>query len=153
MRSLLALLALPFSSSIAIPPPSNTPIVHVTGGVLAGKLAGNISVFEGIPFAAPPLGNLRWREPQPPTPWSGTRDATHPANPCVQSAIGIDAYLAPLAAAYQAPYPVKSFKSSEDCLYLNVFSPWPLAPKALPVMLWLHGGSNRVGTGSDESYD
>lgn len=128
------------------------PLVQVANGSLNGTLEGSIGVFRGIPFATPPLGNLRWREPQPPANWSGIRDATHAASPCTQSMNGTDNFLAPLAAAYNAPFTVESFKSSEDCLYLNVFSPWPLA-KGLPVMVWLHGGSNRVGTGSDESYD
>jgi para-nitrobenzyl esterase len=85
--------------------------------------------------------------------WTGTRDATHAAGACTQSAAGLDAYLAPLAAAYEAAYEAQPLPSSEDCLYLNVFSPWPSATKGLPVMLWLHGGSNRVGTGADESYN
>jgi len=148
MRLILVLLALRFSSGMA-----NPPIVHVTGGALAGKLQGGIGVFEGIPFAVPPAGNLRWREPQPVTSWPGTRDATHAASPCTQSAAGLDTYLAPLAAAYEAPYEAQPYPSSEDCLYLNVFAPWPTGRKGLPVMVWLHGGSNRVGTGADESYN
>jgi para-nitrobenzyl esterase len=148
MRLILVLLALRFSSGMA-----NPPIAHVTGGMIAGKQQGGIGVFYGIPFAAPPLGNLRWREPQPVASWSGTRDATHAASACTQSAAGLDTYLAPLAAAYQAPYEAQSRPSSEDCLYLNVFAPWPAGPKGLPVMVWLHGGSNRVGTGADESYN
>ena len=117
------------------------------------KFQGNISTFEGIPFAAPPVGNLRWREPQPPASWSGIRDATHRAHACTQSAGGVDNFLAPLADAYESPLKTQPHLSSEDCLYLNVFSPWPVNPQALPVMVWLHGGSNRVGTGSDESYN
>jgi len=153
MRLILVLLALPFSIGIANPPLSNTPIIHVTSGTLAGKQQGGTSIFEGIPFAAPPLGNLRWRAPQPVASWSGTRDATQSASPCIQSSAGLDTFLAPLAAAYETPFAVQSYQSSEDCLYLNVFSPWPSGPKGLPVMVWLHGGSNRVGTGADESYN
>ncbi len=150
MRMIPFLLGLPFLLASSSP---DAPIVHVTSGALAGKLEGHTSVFEGIPFAAPPLGNLRWREPQPVVPWAGIRDATRAASPCTQSATGLDAYFAPLAARYEVPFAVASFKSSEDCLYLNVFSPWPLGHTGLPVMVWLHGGSNRVGTGADESYD
>ena len=145
---LLLLLALPLCLTGA-----NPPIVHITTGTLSGKLQGNISVFQGIPFAAPPVGNPSWREPQPPASWSGVRDATHAASPCTQSAAGVDNFLAPLAAAYESPLKTQPHLSSEDCLYLNVFSPWPLSPRPLPVMVWLHGGSNRVGTGSDESYN
>jgi para-nitrobenzyl esterase len=155
MCLLLVFLALAFSIGIANPPHSNAPIVHVTSGTLAGRLQGGTAIFEGIPFAAPPLGNLRWREPQPVANWPGTREATRSASPCTQSTTGpgLDAYLAPLAATYETPFAVQSYKSSEDCLYLNVFAPWPSAPKGLPVMVWLHGGSNRVGTGADESYN
>ncbi len=148
MRLIVVLLAVRFTSGMA-----NPPIVHVTGGALVGKLEDGIGVFEGIPFAAAPLGRWRWREPQPVASWLGTRDATHAGSACTQSAAGLDAYLAPLAAAYEAHYEAQPQPSSEDCLYLNVFSPWPSATKKLSVMVWLHGGSNRVGTGADESYD
>ena len=147
MHSFLALL-LPF----AIAPP---PAVHVSNGTLVGTLQSNnnISVFQGIPFAAPPVGNLRWREPQPASNWSGTRDATRPASPCSQSSASLDAYIAPLAATYQTPFQVQAHPSTEDCLYLNVFAPWPPAQThGLPVMVWLHGGSNRSGTGADAGY-
>jgi len=128
-------------------------VVQLTSGTLAGKRQGNISVFQGIPFAAPPVGNLRWREPQPVPSWSSTRDATHPGSPCMQPTAGLDTFLTPLAAAYGVPFPAQPLKPSEDCLYLNVFSPGLPSASKLPVMVWLHGGSNRVGTGADESYD
>ena len=138
---------------VANPVRPDLPLVQVNTGTLAGKLEGNIGVFQGIPFAAPPVGNLRWREPQPAASWQGIRDATHTANACMQRTVGLDTFIAPLAAAYGVPYPMESFKPSEDCLYLNVFSPWPFVHKGLPVMVWLHGGSNRAGTGGDESYN
>jgi para-nitrobenzyl esterase len=149
MRSLIALL-LP----LALTSP-NPPAVRTANGTVEGTLQDNgIATFLGIPFAAPPIGNLRWREPQPIADWSGTRDATHPGSYCTQSPASLDAYIAPLAATYQTPYPVRSYPSSEDCLYLNVFSPWPQPQKhGYPVMVWFHGGSNRVGTGADESYN
>lgn len=153
MRSIFVLLVPAFLMGSANPLQTGAPVVQVAGGILAGKLQGSIGVFEGIPFAASPVGNLRWREPQPLANWTGTRDATHFATPCVQSAIGVDGFLAPLAATYQVPFAVQPFKSSEDCLYLNVFSPWPPGIKGLPVMVWVHGGSNRAGTGGDESYN
>jgi len=151
---ILLLLASPLSAVIAPTPQPNRPIVSITNGTLAGTIQDNhISVFRGIPFAAPPVGKLRWREPQPAANWSGTRDATQPGNSCTQPPAGLDAYIAPLAATYETSYPIQSYPSSEDCLYLNVFSPWPIAAQGLPVMVWLHGGSNRVGTGAGESYD
>jgi hypothetical protein len=64
------------------------PVVHVDGGSIHGELNGQAAVFKGIPFAAPPVGALRWREPQPVTPWAGVRDATKSASACVQSSAG-----------------------------------------------------------------
>jgi para-nitrobenzyl esterase len=116
-------------------------------------MEGSASVFQGIPFAAPPIGNLRWRPPQPAAGWTGTRDATHPGSPCMQSLAGVDGFLAPLAEAYDVPFTMQSLKPSEDCLYLNVFAPAQPENKALSVMVWLHGGSNRVGEGSGDGYN
>ena len=116
-------------------------------------MRGTTAVFEGIPYAAPPVGKLRWREPQKPTSWDGTRDATKPGSACVQSAAGLDPFFAPLAATYGGNYTAQPVASSEDCLYLNVWVPnWP-AKAALPVMVWLHGGSNRAGSGTQSTYD
>jgi para-nitrobenzyl esterase len=129
------------------------PVVHVSSGVLRGYVQGNISVFKGIPFAAPPVGNLRWRAPQPVAAWKGVRDATKSANSCVQAATGIGPFIQPLAAAYGATYIPEQVTSSEDCLYLNVWAPQGAAQRPLPVMVWLHGGSNRNGSGSQSAYD
>jgi para-nitrobenzyl esterase len=127
-------------------------IVSVTEGRLRGSLHGTTAVFEGIPYAGPPVGSLRWREPQSPPRWSGIRDATTPGNACVQNTAGLDAFIAPLAATYGAGYKVQPVSSSEDCLYLNVWSPnWP-NKGMLPVMVWLHGGSNRIGSGAQTTY-
>ena len=129
------------------------PLVHLTSGTVEGVIQGNIAVFEGLPFAMPPVGPLRWREPQPVAAWSGVRDATRPAHPCVQNLAGTDNFIQPLAAAYGAAYSRQTLDPSEDCLYLNVWTP-QLEPGApLPVMVWLHGGSNRVGSGTEAGYD
>jgi para-nitrobenzyl esterase len=133
---------------------SKAPEVRFTGGTLRGRVQGGTAVFAGIPFAAPPVGNLRWREPQPVVAWSGVREVTGPGSPCIQSRAGVDGYLAPIAAAYHAVLETRTVDSSEDCLYLNVWSPeWPPRSRLLPVMVWLHGGSNRVGNGGEEGYD
>lgn len=129
------------------------PTVQLASGTLKGETSGGISIFKGIPYAAPPVGPLRWREPQPVAPWSGVRDATQPSRPCMQSLGGTDGFIQPLAADYGATYEVQKLDPSEDCLYLNVWTP-QLQPGAhLPVMVWLHGGSNRVGSGSEPGYD
>jgi para-nitrobenzyl esterase len=116
-------------------------------------LQGSTAVFLGIPYAAPPVGALRWREPQPPASWAGVRDATRPGSPCVQNEAGLGTFIQPLAAAYGASYGIVPLSSSEDCLFLNAWVPdWPHKSR-LPVMVWLHGGSNRVGSGTEDSYN
>jgi para-nitrobenzyl esterase len=133
---------------------SDAPLVEIPDGTLRGVQLGATTVFKGIPYAAPPIGNFRWREPQPVTPWSGVRDATQPGSACTQSTAGLNNFIAPLAAAYGAKFVGEPVKSSEDCLYLNVWMPAGGASRApLPVMVWLHGGSNIAGSGSQSTYD
>ena len=145
--------ALVVSAQKPHPPSPAGPVVHLASGALLGRQQGNISVFQGIPFAAPPLGPLRWREPQPVAPWKGIRDATQPSRPCSQSLEGVDSVIAPLAAAYGVTYLPQQLDPSEDCLYLNVWSAQLHAGANLPVMVWIHGGSNRVGSGAEAGYD
>jgi para-nitrobenzyl esterase len=129
------------------------PLVHLASGTLEGSMSSAIAVFKDIPFATPPIGPLRWRPPQPIARWPGIRDATKPSQPCMQSLQGTDGFIQPLAAAYGVPYMPQQLDPSEDCLYLNVWTP-QLQPDAhLPVMVWLHGGSNRVGSGTEAGYD
>ena len=129
------------------------PVVQIASGSLRGMQRGIIAVFEGVPFAAPPVGPLRWREPQPAASWAGVREATAPAHPCMQNAAGTDSFLAPLAAAYGTTFVRQTLDPSEDCLYLNIWTPSLQAHARLPVMVWLHGGSNRVGSGTESGYD
>ena len=132
---------------------ATAPIVEVTGGSVRGYLAEPGAVFKSIPFAAPPVGDLRWREPQPVKPWHGVRDATHYSAACMQNRIGTGVFLAPLARLYGATYPTPDWPLSEDCLYLNIWTPeWP-AKEPHAVMLWMHGGSNRIGSGNESGYD
>jgi len=129
------------------------PTVHVTGGAIRGYLASPGAVFKAIPFAEPPVGALRWREPQPVKPWLGVRDATQYSAACVQNPIGTGAFLAPLARRYGETLATPRWELSEDCLYLNIWTPeWPVQePRA--VMFWMHGGSNRIGSGNETGYD
>jgi para-nitrobenzyl esterase len=116
------------------------PIVNVTGGQIRGTTIAGGAAFKGIPFAAPPTGERRWREPMPAQPWSGVRDATKFGAICPQ-----------------APSPIvgEAIKTaSEDCLFLNVWtSQWPAAGEARPVMVWIPGGGNFAGGASQGVYD
>ncbi len=129
------------------------PFANVAGGTVRGELAAPGAVFKGIPFAEPPVGELRWREPQPVKPWRGVREATRYSAACMQIPIGTGAFLGPLARRYGVNYPTPRWELSEDCLYLNIWTPeWPVKQPAA-VMVWLHGGSNRIGSGNEAGYD
>jgi para-nitrobenzyl esterase len=126
-------------SAAAVEP---APVATVTGGQVRGRLLpdGRSAVFKGLPFAQPPVGKLRWREPRPVVPWDGVRDARESGPPAAQPRQGWnDAFAA---------------ASREDCLYLDVWTPnWQSKP-AQPVMLWIHGGANVAGAGgADPLYD
>lgn len=131
------------------------PIVNVTGGSIQGAFDPSLpggGIFQGIPFAQPPVKDLRWREPQPVQSWKGIRDATRPSAHCIQPAPGTGRFLKPLAQLYGALYNPPPLEISEDCLYLNVWTPeWP-ARNSAPVMVWLHGGSNVIGSGGERTY-
>ena len=156
MRYLCLCAALPLALRLAWSDPSpsasgsSRPRLR---GTLQGTYAGSLAVFKGIPFAAPPVGNLRWREPQPASTWTGIRDATRFSHACMQSVEGIDNFVAPLADTYGATLTREPVDPSEDCLYLNVWTPQLQPASHLPVMVWLHGGSNRVGSGAESGYN
>ena len=107
-------------------------VVATAGGAVRGKAAGAMDEFLGIPYAAPPVGPLRWRPPQSAAPWAGIREATAFAPHCPQPPSG---------------FGVAS--TSEDCLYLNVLIPPDARGRHLPVMVWIHGGSFLVGESDD----
>ena len=111
---------------------SGSLVVSTAGGAVRGKAVAATHEFLGIPYAAPPVGVLRWQPPRPAAPWHGVRAATSFAPRC--------------------PQPSSSFgvaSSSEDCLYLNVFTPAGAKVRNLPVMFWVHGGSLRTGAGDE----
>ena len=124
MRILLAATLIAFVGSNARA--DFRPVVKVTGGPIKGALLDKGgAVFKGIPYAQPPVGDLRWREPMPVKPWTGVRDAT----------------------AFGAVCPQRIFTQSlkEDCLYLNIWTPeWP-SHSRMPVMVWIPGGGNFAG--------
>lgn len=106
--------------------------VTVTGGAVRGEARGVGAVFRGVPFAAPPVGERRWKPPAPVHPWTGTREATVSGAPCLQRAYGWNAK--------------DAADSREDCLYLDVRTPVLKPDAPLPVMVWIHGGANRAGS-------
>jgi len=110
-----------------------------------------ISVFKGIPYALPPVGDLRWRAPQPPEKWEGVRKCNTFGTPCIQP-------LRPSGGFYEKEFYRHSFHSyppswSEDCLYLNIWTPAKAAGEKLPVMMWIHGGGFTQGYGHEPRYD
>ena len=108
------------------------PTVKTTDGTLRGMLEGNVRTFRGIPFAKPPVDDLRWRPPVSPDPWSGVRDASVNAPTALTQCV-------------QIPF---DDSGQEDCLYLSVFAPVvdETAPP-LPIMFWIHGGGYETGSG------
>lgn len=115
--------------------------VRISTGVLAGAMVDGIASFKGIPYAAPPVGNLRWAEPQPVAPWQSARDASSFGSACIQR---------PGLSADNGGDPGKL---SEDCLYLNVWTPVTRAAAKLPVIVWIHGGAYVFGSGGLTVYD
>ena len=111
---------------------AKTPTAKVEQGELKGTVEDGLTVYRGVPFAAPPVGELRWRAPQPAAKWEGIRAADKFAPQCIQSIPGIT--------------------TSEDCLYLNVWSPAKSASARVPVLVWIYGGGFSVGGTAVPTY-
>lgn len=110
-----------------------TALVSTSSGRMTGKDLGGVRAWLGIPYAAPPVGELRWKPPQPPRPWSGVRAMKDYGPPCMQP-----------------PREGLTLEPSEDCLTLNVWAPEGTGKH--PVMVWIHGGAFRQGSGSLPAY-
>src|SRR3954453_16680289 len=108
--------------------------VRTDDGTVRGGSRTNLDEWLGIPYAAPPVGALRWKAPQPAASWSGVRDATHFGNRCVQGS------------GWDPGYGTR--KLAEECLYLNASAPHRTR-RPLPVMVWIHGGGFSGGAGQD----
>lgn len=154
-RIALALAASPALVTLSLG--QTPPRVSAGGETLEGTWTGKpaVAVFRGIPYAAPPVGSLRWKAPEPPRPRPGLRAAVAAGPSCPQSN-RLDAFVRGIAAAFGRAdqVPASNRRTSEDCLTLNVWTtdPRPASP-GRPVMVWIHGGSNLSGEGSDPTYD
>jgi para-nitrobenzyl esterase len=142
IRSLLALFFVVSSGLAALGAPTDS--VRVQQGLLSGVPGTHpeVRVYRGIPFAAPPVGDLRWKAPQPPASWQGTREAKNFGSACPQTPYGT-------GSIYQS----KLDSMSEDCLTLNIWTAAKSASEHRPVMVWIHGGGFTRGSGSSTAYD
>src|SRR6266436_8368480 len=125
MLATMTLAVVTSKSSVAATPCAAGTVVQTSTGPVCGIVANGVNAWLGLPYAAPPVGSLRWAPPQPATPWSSTLAATAYASSCTQASGG-----------------------SEDCLYLNVWA--PPGAVGLPVMAHIHGGGFRGGSGQGD---
>lgn len=126
----------------ASPPSQDLSVVSAPAGTLSGRIDGDIRSYKGIPFAKPPVGDLRWKPPQAPVAWSGTRDAGEFGDSCVQLSAN------PAASSIYADDPGPT---SEDCLTLNIWG--DVAARDAPVFVWIHGGALVSGGSRFGMYD
>ena len=147
-RFALALTAAAVAAATTTTPAAiSDPVAIATGRISGVTLPSGVRAFKGIPFAAPPIGDLRWKEPQPPARWDGVRKAEQFGNVCVQPS---QLNRVPNNVTVDLP---DSPKTNEDCLYLNVWTSANRAGERLPVMVWIFGGAYTEGGGSSKHND
>jgi para-nitrobenzyl esterase len=112
--------------------------VPVDGGEIAGVREAGLTVYKGVPYAAAPVGDLRWKPPQPPGAWAGVKAASAFAPACMQTGVSMPGETPP--------------RTSEDCLYLNIWTPARSARARLPVMVFIHGGGFANGSAAMPLY-
>jgi para-nitrobenzyl esterase len=141
MRRTLTLLG--FAIAVAVSGLAFAPndVIRVDGGVISGTASDGVRSFKGIPFAAPPVGELRWKAPQPVVAWEGIRKCEAFGPDCPQSSY-------PAGSMFYSPPRTQS----EDCLYLNLWTAAKAGDKR-PVMVWIHGGALTRGSGATRTYD
>jgi para-nitrobenzyl esterase len=142
MKYLIAAFAIMFGLGMAAQPTAagTGPEARTSTGIVRGAAEGDVEYFNGIPYAAPPVGAYRWRPPQPAAAWEGVRDASQFGADCAQPGWP------------RTPGTIRE-NTSEDCLYLNLWRPAGTAPGAkLPVMVWIHGGGFVFGSGSQPDF-
>jgi para-nitrobenzyl esterase len=137
----LILLAVGLAYGLSGSAPTANDIVRVEGGQISGSVVDGVRSYKGIPFAAAPVGDLRWKAPQPPPAWEGVRECNEFGPDCPQAPYTQNSLY------YSAPR-----KQSEDCLYLNVWTAAKAGEKR-PVMVWIHGGALTRGSGATRAYD
>ena len=146
-RSVCALLFLLTAVSLSATPPKNPTLVKTSYGAITGLASsdGAVVSFKGIPYAEAPIGDLRWRAPKPLARWKGTLNADHFGSSCIQ---GPNNEFLPWTKEFMYVTPV-----SEDCLFLNIWTPKTNPAAKLPVLVYIHGGAFTSGSGDVPVYD
>ena len=113
--------------------------VKTENGWIEGKYSqdGNVRIFKGVPYAAPPVGELRWRGPHPVTPWDGIKEAKYYNNANMHVRPSMKSF-------YGKEFDMQEYRVSEDCLYLNIWAPVSQKEEKCPVALWYHGGDSHA---------